>query len=457
MIEKKWMLFAIVYSIAHTILIYAAQAAATPQGMVYINSRPDEMITQASMAAYKFGFLHPYVPGNTLVFADPVMGSVYIFTVLGLLPNSLWAIAAMRFVLLLFYIIAAMLLIQLFSNNNRQRNVTIIIFFLVLSSFGVMNFWNDLRPSWFQFESGYGHLGVASQLYYPVVLGAGYAALWALAQRRIWLATALLAVGIVAHPQIGIVIWVVAAAYTLYVQGRFEWRLILAAAAAGLLWVVPIALNTTMFQQYSMYYYSDHIDFDQFLFSYGLLVVLALAGLVHVALERPLNKTGIFIGTWFVALTLLVIAGWFFPSRLVLMIMLPAAILSGRILSNARYYYVVLALLLAVSIPAHIDQFQLHVKQAVYISEDDTEAFDALRVMPNGMVLAPPDIARFVPVLAEKRAAFGRWPIPDSQAEYQHVLQSVSARKNYSYIMTREPLDLPVLYNGSIKIYGVEK
>jgi hypothetical protein len=479
--ETRWLIFILLLS-AVLPVSYFINMLYPPDGHVFAGRHIDDGMNMAVMKSYLWGYRDPFMR-NTTIFNNPVPGPPYLFATLGAVSAvsqiaPLVLIFIMTFVFAAAYLIAMYNIIGYFSPDKFERD-TGFLFFTVATGVGGLIYLALMQTNLLPGASII-HLVVGAPifseraLYIIISLAMGYTALMLLFEAKtrndFILFTATLGISILVYPFFGIVFFALGGMFCLL--NHIPIKKILFSLLFFIPWVFSY-LNS--YGRYSSAASPDYYNFFAFLANGGFTLLFAA---IAIYSDRK-EKKYVFLTIWAVVFAILV----FLPNpiiprtRFTHLVWAPFAILAAKGLSQFKSKKKIAIVAIAISIPSVMVGFALlYNLDAFYLTQNEFDALQQLKGMPQGNVLSSFEIGAFVPEYAEKMSLLGeRQETPELAENYAVFFSNASSgqkqeilrKYDITYVFysdfekktgTIDPaLDIQKIYeNSEVSIYRIK-
>ena len=180
--ERKWLVYCLVLTIFYIPSLYLIGYLLTPPDYVFISlGNPDKTMQLAAMKSYIWQFKNPYFVDDTLIFHNPIVGSVYLLPFL-FFPDVMIIFESVFF---FFYLVVSFVLIRYLIKSKKERNITFLFFTLIYSTTSILYFWAIGDYTEFSHISSFGQFQVSASIYYSASLIFAYLGLFSPKKFRI--------------------------------------------------------------------------------------------------------------------------------------------------------------------------------------------------------------------------------------------------------------------------------
>lgn len=478
LLPSGWVLAIIILIAVASHLTGIYLSVTEPHGKSYSYSL-DELGTFAVANSYKWGFLDPYGAKSNTVFENPVLGSVYLFAVVGVISGFLTLDVALSFGLLYIiarfsYMIVIYHVIGLFLKTREEKNIAFMFMAFVVGSIGGILYLAasalDIAPQnviVHLLDGGGSFFGI--DVYHGIALVTGYLSFLFFAKynesqraigknsRNFLVPSVLLGITVAVYPLFAAAFLGIIFIYSIIHKRMSDFARILPAVFVfSLLWIVPYISNQSFYKLYLIK--ADYVNPLAFLV-FSLFIIPPAVYWICSSSKSKFDRSGIFLIAWslFVLALTLMPPGILpmQPQRFLPVVWLPLSIMASagffmHFRKKAVWKYVFLAAVL-LSLPTLLLWIGVSTemsREKLLVSDSYLDALYFLKAKDPGIVLASPDIGMRVPYYAEKRSLLSSVPSFDTSdllSDYNTFYSSVTTRDKKADVLRKYDISYVIL------------
>lgn len=469
------------YALLFVPVQYLYGFASAPEGSVAMKEM--DLTYLATAKSVLWNERNPWRDPDAFVFADATLGSAFALVPLGFVWLATGADPLLLMIVLntLFtfgYLYAIMLVMKKLVPNSWHVALPLLLF---AQGIGGLAYFLVKATGLFS-DAGLGNLFwgwmTSEAIYQTLSLLTGWTAFYFFVSKKIIHATILLALTFLVYPVGGVLFSAMVGTYSFFTK-RFKESVtaILPASLFLAPWVYFILTEPAFFSRVSEFYATPILFADKFIFTLLVNGGLALAFAAYAAVKGvQCSSEGNFLLCWagllFLAVLSQLVVKKIDVAKLLVMAWPALAMLAGEGLVRAASsrkipVKTILLATIILSLPSFLLFYgNVHAKEFTYLGNSEIEAMNTLRALPQGVVLAPPELGRAVPYYAEKRSVTGgplqsAEALHDYEAFYNGGAEAITGKYNITYLITATGTaatdGFTLLFaNDAMRVYGKE-